>query len=175
MSSVPPGLSPLLLPLGEIMFYPTGRPRFVLQPVKLRLWGTRFWVFLSLTPTSGPFLRGSGIGLWSSVILFYLLSLPRRHCHRIRLWTRVAMALPPTTSPTRITSIRTSLRTVTGTPSSWRCTEGCDEQRSTVKNRVNQCSSDGTLRYVLLHERAPGSRARDKIKIGDPGQGATGG
>ena len=26
MSSVPPGLSPLRLPLGEIVFYPTGRP-----------------------------------------------------------------------------------------------------------------------------------------------------
>ena len=26
MSSVPPGLSPLRLPLGEVVFYPTGRP-----------------------------------------------------------------------------------------------------------------------------------------------------
>ena len=26
MSSVPPGSSPLRLPLGEVVFYPTGRP-----------------------------------------------------------------------------------------------------------------------------------------------------
>ena len=108
-----------------------------------------------------------GVWHWAVVLgnIVLLLSLPRRRRRQICLQTRAAMALPPTMSPTRIT----------GAPSSWRCTEGCDERRSTVKNRVNQRSSDGTLRYVLLHEQAPGSRARDKIKIGDPGGGATGG
>jgi hypothetical protein len=35
MSSVPPGLSPLRLPLGDIVFYPTGRPsiRFLTREI----------------------------------------------------------------------------------------------------------------------------------------------
>jgi hypothetical protein len=165
MSSVPPGFSPLRLPLGEIVFYPTGRPSIRSLPREIAALGYEVSGF----PLPHTDLRPlpPGVGHWAVVLgnIILLLPLPRRRRRRIRLQTRAATALPPTTSPTRIT----------GAPSSWRCTEGCDERRSTVKNRVNQRSSDGMLRYVLLLEQAPGSRARDKIKIRDPGGGATGG
>ena len=164
MSSVPPGFSPLHLPLGEIVFYPTGRPSILSLTREIAALGYKVSGF----PLPHTDLRPLPPGVWHWAVvlgnIILLLSLPRRSCHQIHLQTRAATGLPPTTSPTRIT----------GAPSSWRCTEGCDERRSTVKNRVNQRSSDGTLRYVLLHEPAPGSWARDKIKIGDPGQGATG-
>ena len=62
--------------------------------MKLQLWGTRSPVSLSVTLTSGPLLWGSGTGLWSSEILSYLLSLPRRRLRRIRLWTRAATNHP---------------------------------------------------------------------------------
>jgi len=145
MSSIPPGSSPLRLPLGEIVYYSTGRPSIRTLTREIAALGYEVSGFPLRHTTSGPLLWGSGIGLWSSAILSYLLSLPRRSLRRICLRTRAATN-HPTSSPTRITSIRIFLRTGTGT--------------------VEICSPSQT---------APGSRARDKIKIGDPRRGATGG
>ncbi len=39
MSSVPPGLSPLRLLLGEIVFYPTGRPSIRVLTREIAAWG----------------------------------------------------------------------------------------------------------------------------------------
>ena len=105
MSSVPPGLSPLRLPLGDIVYYPTGRPSIRVLAREIAALGYEVSVFLSLTLTSGPSLWESGIILWSLVRSSSLLLRPRhRRCYRIRR--------PWTLAPTRATTTKTTRTTL---------------------------------------------------------------
>ena len=73
MSSVPPGSSPLRLPLGEIVFYPTGRPSIRSLAREIAALGYEVSVF-PLSPHTD--LRPLTPGVWhcavviSDIILF---------------------------------------------------------------------------------------------------------
>ena len=100
MSSVPPGSSPLRLPRGEVVCFPTGRPNIPTLVSQIAALGYSVAFIRYNKPTSVHFLRGFGIGLWSSGSLFYLLFLPLSRLSRHR--TRATTALPTSHTTTRI-------------------------------------------------------------------------
>ena len=65
MSSVPPGLSPLRLPLREIVFYPTGRPgiRSLIREI------AALGYSVSGYPLSHPDLSSLPMGVWHCVVV----------------------------------------------------------------------------------------------------------
>jgi hypothetical protein len=65
MSSVPPGLSPLRLPLGDIVFYPTGRPchRLLLRQI------AALGYLVSGFPLTHTNLSPLSPGVWHSVVV----------------------------------------------------------------------------------------------------------
>jgi hypothetical protein len=65
MSSVPPGLSPLRLPLGEIVHYPTGRPSIRVLAREIVALAYEVSVF----PLSHPDLRPLTPGVWHNSVV----------------------------------------------------------------------------------------------------------
>ena len=65
MSSVPPGLSPLRLPLGDIVFYPTGRPCLCLLINQI----TALGYLVSGFPLSHTDLSPLPPGVWHCVVV----------------------------------------------------------------------------------------------------------
>ena len=78
MSSVPPGLSPLRLPHGEIVFYPTGRPSIRLLTREITALGYE----VSNFPLSHTDLRPLPLGVWhwavvlGDIIMFIVAPTP---------------------------------------------------------------------------------------------------
>ena len=128
MSSVPPGLSPLQLPLGEIVFYPTG--------------------------TGRPGIRSLTREI--AALGYKVLGFPLRNTNlRLLLAPEVPTAPPlsdsssdqsayesPNTSPTRTTSIRTFQRMATGAPSAPPCASS--RGKKIMSNLFNRFSWGGS-------------------------------
>ena len=67
MSSVPPGLSPLRLPLGDIVHYPTGRPSIRVLAREIAALGYEVSVF-PLSHTDLRLLLAPGVWHWTVVL-----------------------------------------------------------------------------------------------------------
>ena len=65
MSFVPPGLSPLRLPLGNIVYYPTGRPSIRVLAREIAALGYEVSVF----PLTHPDLRPLTPGVWHNSVV----------------------------------------------------------------------------------------------------------
>ena len=65
MSSVPPDLSPLRLPLGDIVYYPTGRPSIRVLAREIAALGYEVSVF----PLAHPDLRRLTPGVWHNSVV----------------------------------------------------------------------------------------------------------
>jgi hypothetical protein len=65
MSSVPPGLSSLRLPLGNIVHYPTGRPSIRVLAREIAALGYEVLVF----PLEHPDLRPLTLGVWRNCVV----------------------------------------------------------------------------------------------------------
>jgi hypothetical protein len=65
MSSVPPGLSSLRLPLGDIVHYPTGRPSIRVLAQEIAALGYKVSVF----PLAHPDLRPLTPGVWHNSVV----------------------------------------------------------------------------------------------------------